>query len=51
MTVITIRTELIAWYQRNGYQDTGKREPFPANFDDVVLHSEPLQFMILEKIL
>lgn len=51
MTVLTVRHELIAWYQRNGYKDTGKREPFPANFDDVVLHSEPLEFMILEKIL
>jgi len=49
MTVITIREELIAWYERNGYSDTGKREPFPANLDDVVLHSEPLEFMILEK--
>lgn len=51
MTVISIREELIAWYQRNGYCDTGKREPFPNNFDDVVLHSEPLIFMVLEKIL
>ena len=51
MTVITIREELIAWYQRNGYRDTGKREPFPAAFDDVVLHTEPLTFMVLEKVL
>ena len=51
MTVITIREELIAWYKRNGYSDTGEREPFPANFDDVVLHAEPLTFMVLEKIL
>lgn len=51
MTVITIREELIAWYKRNGYLDTGEREPFPANFDDVVLHSEPLTFMVLEKLL
>lgn len=51
MTVITIREELIAWYQRNGYSDSGKREPFPAAFDDVVLHHEPLEFMIIEKIL
>lgn len=51
MTVITIRYELIAWYQRNGYVDSGKREPFPNNLDDVVLHSEPLTFMILEKVL
>ena len=47
MTVITIREELIAWYKRNGYLDTGKRKPFPANFDDVVLHAEPLNFMVL----
>jgi ribosomal protein S18 acetylase RimI-like enzyme len=51
MTVITIREELIAWYQRNGYSDTGKREPFPAAFDDMVLHHEPLEFMIIEKTL
>lgn len=51
MTVITVREELIAWYKRNGYIDTGKREPFPANLDDVVLHSEPLTFMVLEKVL
>lgn len=51
MTVISIREELIAWYQRNGYSDTGKREAFPAAFDDVVLHHEPLEFMIIEKIL
>ena len=49
MTVITIREELIAWYQRNGYSDTGKRESFPAEFNDVVLHHEALEFMILEK--
>ena len=51
MTVITIRDELIAWYKRNGYTDIGKREPFPADLDDVVLHSEPLEFMVLEKVL
>lgn len=51
MTVITVREELIAWYKRNGYLDTGKREPFPVEFDDVVLHPEPLTFMVLEKVL
>jgi ribosomal protein S18 acetylase RimI-like enzyme len=51
MTVISIREELIAWYQRNGYSDSGKREPFPAAFDDVVTHHEPLEFMIIEKTL
>ena len=29
MTVITLRTELIAWYQRRGYQATGIYKPFP----------------------
>ncbi|OGS69540.1 MAG: GNAT family N-acetyltransferase [Flavobacteria bacterium RIFCSPLOWO2_12_FULL_31_7] len=51
MTVISIREELIAWYQRNGYTDTGKRKPFPANLNDVVLHHEALEFLIMEKIL
>lgn len=29
MTVIGRRHELIAWYLRRGYADTGRREPFP----------------------
>jgi ribosomal protein S18 acetylase RimI-like enzyme len=29
MTVINVRTELIAWYQRRGYALTGARMPFP----------------------
>lgn len=29
MTVIIQRTELIAWYERRGYQRTGRIEPFP----------------------
>lgn len=29
MTVITLRAELIAWYERRGYARTGEREPFP----------------------
>ncbi len=49
MTVISIRTELIAYYLRNGYVDTGKKEPFPAEFNDVILHNEPLEFIVLEK--
>jgi GNAT superfamily N-acetyltransferase len=30
MTVIDVRAELIAWYERRGYARTGKTEPFPA---------------------
>ncbi len=29
MTVLAQRPELIAWYERRGYQQTGEREPFP----------------------
>lgn len=29
MTVIDVRDELIAWYQRRGYQRTGVHKPFP----------------------
>jgi ribosomal protein S18 acetylase RimI-like enzyme len=29
MTVITLRSELIAWYERRGYQRTGILKPFP----------------------
>lgn len=29
MTVITLRTDLIAWYERRGYQRTGSYRPFP----------------------
>lgn len=49
MTVIGIRKELLAWYVRNGYEDTGLREPFPFGEGDKALTSEPLDFMILEK--
>lgn len=48
MSVITARTELIAWYNRRGYNDTGERKPFPDNpvFGTPL---QPLEFMILEK--
>ena len=29
MTVISIRDELIAWYERRGYRRTGRYKPFP----------------------
>ncbi|MDX6741085.1 GNAT family N-acetyltransferase [Actinocorallia sp. A-T 12471] len=29
MTVITLRTELVAWYERRGYRATGEIRPFP----------------------
>ena len=47
MTVITVRAELIAYYQRKGFVDTGKREAFPD--DPEFLQKQPLEFMIMEK--
>ncbi|MFH8341991.1 GNAT family N-acetyltransferase [Streptomyces sp. AM6-12] len=29
MTVISVREDLIAWYERRGYRRTGKMSPFP----------------------
>ena len=31
MTVISQRTELINWYKKHGYADTGEKKPFPEN--------------------
>lgn len=49
MTVISVREELIAWYKRNGYEDTGAREPFPASNVHIPIARKPLEFIILEK--
>lgn len=50
MTVISIRTELIAWYQKHGFRLTGEKKPFPygdARFG--IPKVEGLEFSILEK--
>jgi ribosomal protein S18 acetylase RimI-like enzyme len=52
MTVLVQRTELIAWYERRGYQRTGEHEPFP--YDDPrmgVPRRTDLRFEILRKTL
>ena len=48
MRVITLRKELLDWYERHGYRDTGKTEPFPENsrFGQPV---KKFVFKILEK--
>ncbi|MBC7641190.1 MAG: GNAT family N-acetyltransferase [Flavobacterium sp.] len=51
MTVISVRTELIAWYERHGYKDSGKREPFPMNDPNFGLPKQNLEFIIMEKYL
>ena len=50
MTVIDIRDELIAWYERRGYRRTGIKKPFPygdARFG--LPKRDDLRFEILEK--
>lgn len=51
MTVISIRKELIAWYNRHGFVATDKRTPFPFNDTDINISSQPLEFIHLEKTL
>ena len=50
MTVINVRDELIAFYQRRGYQRTGAFKPFPygdARFGQP--KRDDLRFDVLEK--
>lgn len=50
MTVISTRSELIAWYERRGYIQTGERRPFPAEAQDFGdLPPLDLEFVVLEK--
>jgi ribosomal protein S18 acetylase RimI-like enzyme len=50
MTVISVREELIAWYERHGYVKTGTSKPFPVDEK----YGKPTQQLILidfEKLL
>jgi len=51
MTVITARTELIAWYERRGYRRTGKLVPFPIDPRFGVLKVASLEMEVLDKFL
>ena len=52
MTVIKRRAELIAWYQRCGYADTGREAPFPAHDPRFGLPKvDDLVFAVLSKSL
>jgi len=48
MTVITVREDLIAWYERNGYHKTGKVLPFPVD-ERYGIPTQPLEMLVLEK--
>ncbi|MGO4821162.1 MULTISPECIES: GNAT family N-acetyltransferase [unclassified Flavobacterium] len=49
MTVISAREELIAWYERHGFEDTGEREAFPVSDIHIPIVDQKLEFMVLEK--
>lgn len=52
MTVIRQRTDLIAFYERRGYRDTGRRSPFPYGDERFGLpRRDDLEFTLLEKVL
>lgn len=50
MTVISARKELIDWYKRKGYVETGEREPFLLDYH----FGDPkqfLEFIVMEKVI
>jgi len=50
MTVITLRAELIAWYERRGYRRTGIHKPFPYGDERFgIPKRDDLRFEILVK--
>ncbi len=49
MTVISVRQELINWYNRLGYQLTGERKPFAFNDPRFGQPKMKLEFVVLEK--
>ena len=52
MTVVSIRQELISWYERRGYLKTTKTEPFPYGDSRFgIPKRQDLEFIVLEKFL
>ncbi len=49
ITVISLRKELISWYERRGYKITGERKPFPSNDPRFGLPKRDLEFIVMEK--
>jgi ribosomal protein S18 acetylase RimI-like enzyme len=49
MNVITVRQELIEWYERRGYSDSGERRPFPVGEKFGVPLKGPLEFLVMDK--
>jgi ribosomal protein S18 acetylase RimI-like enzyme len=52
MTVIEVRAELIAWYERRGYVATGETRPFPYNDERFgVPKASDLRMIVMRKAL
>lgn len=50
MTVLDVRTELLAYYERRGFRPTGEYQPFPPlGVDSVVVLHEGLKLVVLRK--
>ena len=49
MTVISVRAELIAWYNRNGYQQVGDKKPMVFDNPSGGIPKTDLYFITLEK--
>ena len=49
MSVISVRHELLAFYERRGYRRTGRMKPFVADDTHGFPKAQPLEFEILEK--
>jgi ribosomal protein S18 acetylase RimI-like enzyme len=51
MSVVSVRTELIDWYKRCGYIETGKRKPFAFDDPRFGKPKQSLEFVVMEKAL
>ncbi len=49
MNVISLRKELVSWYERHGYTDTGERKRVPVD-PKFGIPTQPLEFLIMEKV-
>ncbi len=48
MTVISVRSELISYYERRGYRATGEKRDFPSD-PKFGIQKQALEFIVLEK--
>lgn len=49
MTVISVRKELIEYYERRGFKNTGETKPFPMNDPKFGIPKQLLAFIVMEK--